>query len=500
MRDMWWQSILAFVLYLILGILKYRTGRYGVDTTYFVNALWNTLHGAFAYASGANGSVLGQHFGPLWLLMLPGFAVWNSPVVIIVFKAALWGISVAAASILAAENATSKIFQRIWVLFYCLHPVVMANFYWDFNEVHMALPILMWLTVCMIKQKWTHVAALAVLSWFTKEDMPIVMLGVSAFLAIRYRKYKMAVGLAAASLAAFLIIVEYVMPSFPGGAKNLHWVYFAQLGGSLRAVVIKLLTQPQKMIFVPWAWRKLVFLTVLFASFGFLPLRKPVWLICIMPTLFYLWIMYRPDVFHYHSHYVMPMIPFLFVSSITGFPESKSAPRIALALAFSIAALLSLRYTLVFSSAFDTPENLKSVHRAVAMVAGCDKVCSDYMTGVYLALRPIIDNFDLKTSVGPNCSTTFYDAYVLNLHLLYVMRGRSTEFLPASYFVDEVFNLDRCENYHRAFHENGVVVWLRGKGESVGEPVTLREIKMDSPPERIDRIKNIFVGKITRPL
>jgi hypothetical protein len=65
--------------------------------------------------------------------------------------------------------------------------------------------------------------------------------------------------------------------------------------------------------------------------------------------------------------------------------------------------------------------------------------------------------------------------------VLYVQRGKATTVVPASEIVDEVLKLDKCNNYHRAFHENGVVVWLRGEGLSVGEPVRREEMIMDPP-------------------
>jgi len=464
----------AFAGFLALGTAAYLNGRFAVaDLGHFANAAWNTLHGDLAFSSVKGHSALAEHFGPLWLLALPLFAVCRSAWAILAFQAVLWGISAAGVSRLAADLGSRGAWRTLWVLGFCFHPVVVGNVLWGFNEIDAALPILTWLAVFVVRKRWGVVAALSCVGWLAKEEMPLVAIGVAALVALRSRRLALPTGLACASLAAFILVVRVVMPMLGGGRSYALTVRYSHLGSGLAQAVSALLSHPSAAIAPPAAAEKVCDLILLLLPLGFLPLKRPSWLLGAAPTALYLWLMNIPFVFSGGYHYPIPLVPFLFASAMAGSPMPSGRARVAFALGLCASGLLLVRA--IVPAVFMPVANIASVRRAVALVPADASLCTDNQTGVFLAYRRSLRLFPVRDSrpAGPPVE------YVLNLRVIHNVRFGH---LSAAVLRDEVLALDRRDGYRRSFEEAGVVIYALGPGPPVGPPLTADEITAERPP------------------
>jgi len=464
----------AFAGFLALATAAYLNGRFAVaDLGHFTNAAWNTLHGDLAFSSVKGHSALAEHFGPLWLLALPLFAAWRSAWAILVFQAVLWGITAAGVSRLAHDLGSRGAWRTLWVLCFCAHPVVVGNVLWGFNEIDAALPILTWLSVFVVRKRWGVVAALACVGWLAKEEMPLVAIGVAALVALRTRRLAPPAALACASLAAFILVVRFVMPMLGGGRSYALTTRYSHLGTGLAEAVATVLAHPSAAIAPPGAAAKVCDLVLLLLPLGFLPLRRPSWLLGAAPTALYLWLMNIRFVFSGGYHYSIPLVPFLFASAMSGSPMPSGRARVAFALGLCASGLLLVRA--IVPAVFMPVANVASVRRAVAQVPANVSVCTDNQTGVFLAWRRSLRLFPVRDSrpAGPPV------VYVLNLRVIHNVRFG---YLSAPALRDAVLALDRQDGYRRSFEEAGVVIYALGSSPPVGPPLTADEITVERPP------------------
>lgn len=113
-RLLWLMIIFYGLFFSAVSLWKYSHFLYnGLDLAIINNVFYNTLHGHWFWSSIQGHSYLGDHFTPILVLLLPFYALWPSPEILLILQSlflalAAWPIYKIALKIYSEELATKN--------------------------------------------------------------------------------------------------------------------------------------------------------------------------------------------------------------------------------------------------------------------------------------------------------------------------------------------------------------------------------------------------------
>lgn len=167
---------------------------------------------------------------------------------------------------------------------------------YDYHSNVVAAMVLPWLFIAFRKKKIKTSLLLLIFMLIGKENMGIWLFFVMVGLAIRHWKdvkmWNWAFLFAAFSATYFIIVLEFILPSItPSGAY--HGFHYSHLGKSFSEALTTLFTRPFysfQLLYKDVGWfpkpgAKVEFYVFLLLSGGFFLLRKPAYLIMMLPLI-----------------------------------------------------------------------------------------------------------------------------------------------------------------------------------------------------------------------
>ncbi len=223
-----WVLIAAFtVTYLGVSLSRWWLFRQGAqDMGIYHQALYNTLHGRFlSYSTdfrfaGTPLCRLGDHCEPLLLAFLPLYAVWATPVWLLVAQVLglAWG-AVPVARL--ARRWYSPSAGAVAAFVYLTFPGLDRALYSDFHVGVLALPLVLWGLYLGLERRYFASAIALVLAMAGKESIPGNVLMVGLYLAWRgERRYGLATCVGA--LVCFALAMGVVIPHFSPTGHSLY--------------------------------------------------------------------------------------------------------------------------------------------------------------------------------------------------------------------------------------------------------------------------------------
>jgi uncharacterized membrane protein len=324
--------LVSTVLYAIVGIVSHLSLRTNAfDLSMFDYALWNSLNGRLGWIPFVGHSICSEHFMPILLLILPVYAVSQSPVTLILIQTLSVGIAVLLLVRLAkVERIDSLATCVVVVVFLLSRPTFHAvnSFFYPeaFQPTLVVSSILAWRR-SRIRLYWVCLALLLM----TKEDAAVY---VAMFGAVRYvvEPTRRVESLLTIALATFwlAIAVGVAIPfsrSLDGMRDASHFVT-VRYGGSDDS--LRLADLVRRLIS---AHAGLTAITLV-VTFGLLPLLAPEWL-AVISAGFVMNIVARPDTLQaaFAGHYYWAVLPWLAVAALVGSRRlGDAAPRTAVAI------------------------------------------------------------------------------------------------------------------------------------------------------------------------
>jgi uncharacterized membrane protein len=219
----------------------------------FSQSTWTMLHG-HPYANthetidGSLGSHFGIHFSPTLLIAAPFYALFPTPLVLLVLQSLALSLiplplfhllrhrmSATAALVLALATLAIPAFALAGPL--------------DFRDGNL-LPVLLLAVVWAAESRRIPLAfVFALLALGVREDTGLTMVALGIYLMIRRAGVKVGLGLMALGIAWFVIVTRFVIPHFssPGmwmDPKRFFVSVFGQWGDTPLAALQGMLTQP----------------------------------------------------------------------------------------------------------------------------------------------------------------------------------------------------------------------------------------------------------------
>ncbi len=347
-----------FVLYSVLSVLRHVTYHsFGPDLGIFDQVFWNTIHGrvlesTMSLAQGQPHSYLADHFSPVYLLLVPAYALVPRP-------------------------ETLLVIQTLFLYFLYL-PVAFINLF-DFHELALAVLPLGFAIYFLEKGRLGWFLVSLVSTFLIKEELPLVGVGFGAYILLSRRDWRLGLGVLAGSLALFLAVVRVVIPAFGGGsyeyfARRLNYRY-AELGTTPQEIIKTVFAHPSRLAQILFQPQKLKFVVGIFGPVLGLTAFSGFAAVLVLPTLAILLLSNYGPQYAFTSHYSAPLIALVIGTSILGFARLRPSLR-PFAAAGVLASSLVFSFlfgNLPYSRHFD-PRMFEPEARYTAFVANLDRI------------------------------------------------------------------------------------------------------------------------------
>lgn len=316
------------VLFSMLTILQYLAGNLGyADSGCFAEALWNTLHGRFLYAHVLDPPmVLADHFSPIWLAVLPVYALFPRHETLFVLSAVCLAVSAVPLFLLALHEWRAGYAALCLAVAFLLHPAVqheVSSFGYGIQSDVLALPFIAWACYSMRLKRWRNFWICILVILLCKETLAAVVFGLGLCLWFLEGDRWRGAAVMALSAGWFLAVTRVVLPWLKGGGEYWQMSHFyGHLGSSLwdffNAVVQKVLlhsSSPEGMVFPQEFWK---FMAQMMLPLGLLCLLSPAALLAGVPHFSLMLVGTTPYFFSIYRHFKNPLMVILFFAAAVG--------------------------------------------------------------------------------------------------------------------------------------------------------------------------------------
>ncbi len=402
---------------------------HALDLGQYVQILWSLgrdLRGP--YTSLPEMHAWGDHFSPTLYLLAPPFAVFPSPVFLLVAQSVFLALGALPVYALARRRLGSDGSAAGFALLYLVNPTLHGVNLRDFHPAVLAIPLLLTAVYCLEAGRTGWLVLTVLLTLGCREDAALGVVGLGLWAALARRRRVLGLALAGGSLAVLFFDTQVLMPYLRDGPYPHLWRY-AHLGGSLGEIIVNMLLHPLRTLGFMVSVKKLLYLLALLAPLGFLPLLAPLELLPALPTLAHNLVSLDRVLFHYRSQYNAFVLPFLVLAAVSGYrqlsPQVRMIGRPVRGLALGLAFLMSLVLTsrTLNDLAVDRwwlGERQRAAYRVLAQVPPGASLSTHERLLPHVALRPKVFVFPVgieKSDYVLIDGTLFPDRHVPELRV-----------------------------------------------------------------------------------
>lgn len=238
----------VFVAYFGLTVLFRQANFYTseFDLGNMEQVLWHSLHGRwFQMTDPGSGMLVSRtaiHADWLLLIYLPLYALWHSPVVMLVAQV----LAVASGAIplfLLARKKVSGRFAAIIAWVYLLYPPLHWALLFDVHAVVLVTPLILWAWWAVAERRWWLVALFLGLALLGKEEVGLLVAMNGLYWLVQRRTGRLGVVSVVVGLAWSILAIGWFIPQarhIPGHfALNYYSAYGNTAGQIVRTVATK---------------------------------------------------------------------------------------------------------------------------------------------------------------------------------------------------------------------------------------------------------------------
>ena len=379
--DHWLLAGALFAAYTVVSVGRYRhMASLSWDLGIFEQVVraYAQLRAPVSDLKGPGFLILGDHFSPVTALLGPLYRLFPSPVTLLVAQAALFALSAvpvtrAAARLLGRRGGLAL------GLAYGLSWGIQRAVDFDFHEICFAVPLIAFSLEALLAQRPCAALWWALPLVLVKEDLGLTLAAIALVAAWRARgssarTVPYALGVAVFGVAATVLVLTVVVPSFNTAGGYDYWTKVSEAGSPFDGVDTKLRTL---------AW-------LLVPTTGLLALRSPLVLVA-LPTL--VWRFLSGDEHYWGTdwHYSAVLMPVVFLALADALPAVRRSTRAwlrsyAVHLPAAVAAAaLALTTSLPLAQLTEA-----EVYRKPAAVSGVERL-----------LARIPDDATVEANIGP---------------------------------------------------------------------------------------------------
>lgn len=287
---------LFFAIFFLLAGLSYLTFETAYLDTWIINqSFWNTLHGSFFYNNYGNEIYFSDHASFIYLLILPFYAIYQSPLLLYfiqIFCVGLGSFAIFKLSLLKFSPENSFLIA----ISYLFYPPLQFTILREFHQITLIIPLFLFLFYFIENNKHNLITLFSFLALIVKENVGFTLAMLSIYFTVfKSEKYLI---LALVSILFSIISIFFISPYFTGGQYQFFDFYKK---GNIIPIKIDI-----------------AYLLTLFLPIGGLAIFSPSTLLIALPSFFQN-IFSNSLKFHtIFNWYDSLIVPFIFISSIYG--------------------------------------------------------------------------------------------------------------------------------------------------------------------------------------
>ena len=337
----------TFVFSFVMVNRFYALKTYAYDLGNYNQALYTTLRGyGFLYYTAdlpvTNGSMMGVHFSPILLLILPIYALYPAPANLLVLKSFILALGAVPVYQLAKYLFKTKNWGVLFSAVYLLNPVLQGINWFDFHPEAFFPTFFLFSLYYGFKGSWLKYIVFSILT-LTATEYSAILIVVESIYLLWVHKEETKNSLKALKrlelrnidarlkyllITMVLAIVWFFMgmqvisifspgnPMMGGGATQ--WSILGAEG--TLSIPLKVLISPQRALAaLIYDWPiKLVYVTILFGSTAFLSFLSPKSLIITLPWFMVALLSNYYPFYYIGNQYPVFLLPPIMVGSIIG--------------------------------------------------------------------------------------------------------------------------------------------------------------------------------------
>ncbi|MFE6496766.1 DUF2079 domain-containing protein [Streptomyces sp. NPDC057748] len=312
----WWIWALAGALFFTYATLSLRIHQrmlsHSFDLGIFEQVVRSYAHGHLPVSEvkGPDFPILGDHFSPILVLVVPVYWLWPSAMALLVVQAALIAASVLPLTLWARRALGSRAAAVIGVC-YGLSWGLASGVGSDFHEWAFAVPLLACSLTALATGRMRAAVCWALPLLLVKEDLGLTVVVIGLVVARRGDR-KLGITTAVVGLAGALLATTVILPAFSPSGSYDYWGFLNSSEGG-EGGLTHLLYRSTIGLITPEA--KISTLLLVLAPTLFLALRSPLMWIAV-PTL--MWRAASELSTHWGTvyHYSLTLMPIVFAAFI----------------------------------------------------------------------------------------------------------------------------------------------------------------------------------------
>jgi uncharacterized membrane protein len=371
-------------VYITLSVLRHESYHsFGFDLGLFNQVFWNTTQGrvfesTMSQALPVPHSLLGDHFSPVLLFLMPFYFAYPHPETLLVIQTLALALGAWPVYLLARLKLPPG-YAALWVLVYFLFvPLAYINLD-DFHEVALSVAPLGFALYFLERGRRGWFLLSLLFTFLIKEEMALIGAGFGAYLLLGKRDWKLGLGVLLGSLLAFVAVIQVAIPFFAGGRSYPYIAdRYAEVGGSPKGIAKTLVTNPLRIARALIQPKKIYFLVALFGPVLGLSALAGWASLLLLPTLGYLLLSSYEPQFSFTSQYSAPLIPLVVGTAILALARLPQQARRQVMAALTVSSLFfSWAFgNLPFSRKFD-PGQYTTQSRYAAFVPQLSQIGPD---------------------------------------------------------------------------------------------------------------------------
>jgi len=318
------------------------------ETTGFDLGIFDQVVRAYAHfhaptspLKGVGFNIMGDHFHPILVLLVPLYWIWDDPRMLLAAQSALFAISIVPVAAFARRRFGGWASLFVACAFGASWPIEQAV-HFDFHEIAFAVPLLALLVDALDRRAYRTVLGCCALLLLVREDMGALLVVVGLLIALRPPRpgharrpeALLGVGLLAAGLAGYWVTTSVIIPAYAATGFS-YWTFTAlgpdpmsALETSLRHPlrVARLMVRPEV---------KFDTLVTIFYPTGFLALVSP-YVLLTAPFLAERMLNDRKFLWETNFHYTSVVAPLVMMAAVDtldrlvrALPRLARSPRLA---------------------------------------------------------------------------------------------------------------------------------------------------------------------------
>jgi len=300
------------------------------DFGHFTEELKNAWLGRGLRSDSFPNTRLGWHFVPLLYALVPGYALFPSPVYLMVVGALVVHVAAlpiyATARKLSGSTMVGWLFALAWLLLPTQSRLIYSGTY-GFQWIYITLPILAAMVGSGLTGRWGWSIALAVIVLLCKETAAAATFGWGLYMVLYSPRRKTGAALALCSVAYAMLCIHVLIPHFAASGQYERMTLFGDLGGSFSALVKSLFTQPGEFFGRLFRARGGWFLLTLLVPMALAPFAKARLLVAALPSLGLVLLLQNPDYLSLKFWHYATVLPFLFMGAVAAIkPTTVGSP------------------------------------------------------------------------------------------------------------------------------------------------------------------------------